>query len=80
MEQIVSAQAGWEMEEMVDRGEMVGAADGGALVDSDRVGGGHAVGEEAGDGRAVEAVDMVAFEDASMSSFQFAATSWTRRR
>jgi hypothetical protein len=48
---------------MVDVGEMVGAADGGALVDADRSAIGDAVGEEAGDGRRVEALDVIAFQE-----------------
>ena len=48
---------------MVDLGEIVGAADRGALVDADAVGDGDAVGEEAGDGRGVQPLDVIAFEE-----------------
>ena len=47
----------------VDCGEIVGTPDRGALVAADRVGGGDAVGEETGDGRGVEPLDMIAFQE-----------------
>ena len=47
----------------VDLAQIIGAADGGALVEADLVGDGDAVGEEIGDGRGVEALDVIAFEE-----------------
>ena len=48
---------------MVDLGQIIGAADRGALVEADAVGGGDPVGEEAGDGRGVQPLDVIAFEE-----------------
>jgi hypothetical protein len=48
---------------MVDVREMIDASDRRALVDSDPVAGGDSVGEEFGDGRRVQPLDVVAFQE-----------------